>query len=183
VYPILRRPDDAGIDLKALFADQLALALPVGHPLAAAEQVSLLALAAEPWVAPHDSVCRDAMVFACRMTGFEPRVVSETNDYAAMQGLVAGGVGVALLPRMACTFTSKPGVVLRPLAEPLIERVTFMATRTGAYRSPAVETLRRLLRDGLQHATNPALPLEPFDFEPPTTSPPRPARRTRGALS
>jgi LysR substrate binding domain len=96
-----------------------------------------------------------------------------------MQGLVAGGVGVALLPRLACAFTSKPGVVLRPLAEQLIERVTFIATRTGAYRSPTVDTIRHLLRDALQHATNPDLPLEPFDFEPPTTSLPRPARRAQ----
>jgi DNA-binding transcriptional LysR family regulator len=183
-YPILRRPDEAGVDLEVLFADQMALALPVGHPLAGAARVSLLALAAEPWIAPHDSVCREALVFACRTAGFEPRVVSETNDYAAMQGLIAGGVGVALLPRLACAFTLKPGVVVRPLGEQLIERVTFIATRTGAYRAPTVGTIRQLLRDALQHATISELPLEPFDFEHPTASLPRPARRgQRGAVA
>jgi DNA-binding transcriptional LysR family regulator len=93
VYPILRRPDETGIDLEALFADQMALAVPVGHPLAGAERVSLLALAAESWVAPHDSVCRDALVFACRVAGFEPRLVSETNDSATAHEGDHGSIG------------------------------------------------------------------------------------------
>jgi DNA-binding transcriptional LysR family regulator len=162
-YPILRSPEEGGIDLEPLFADQMAIALPAGHPLSNEAQVHLAALAGESWVAPHDSVCRDALVLACRTNGFSPSVVSETNDYTAMLGLVTGRVGVALIPRLAANLTANRGVVLRPLADKLIERLTFIASRRGAYRSPTVDTIETLLRLQITVATPPDLPLEPLE--------------------
>jgi DNA-binding transcriptional LysR family regulator len=141
----------------------MAIALPAGHPLSNEAQVHLGALAGESWVAPHDSVCRDALVLACRTAGFEPAVVSETNDYAAMLGLVTGRVGVALIPRLAASLTANRGVVLRPLAEKLIERLTFIGSRRNSYRSPAVDTIETLLRHEVSVATPPHLPLEAFE--------------------
>jgi DNA-binding transcriptional LysR family regulator len=145
--------------------------------------VSLAALAAEPWVAAHDAVCRDAFVQACRTAGFQPRVVSTTNDYAAMQGLVAGGVGVALIPRLAAGLYNRPGVVLRPLAEPLIERVTFIVSRAGAYRSRAAQAIASLLHEEVRGATPSGLPLEALEVEPSTPLPRRTGRTRRSVTS
>ena len=41
------------------------------------------------------------MVRLCLAAGFEPHVTFETDDYETVQGLVAAGVGVALIPRLA----------------------------------------------------------------------------------
>jgi DNA-binding transcriptional LysR family regulator len=164
-YPALGAAQEPGIDLEPLFVDHMALALPAAHPLAGADSIGLDALRQEPWLAPHSSLCRDAFDFACRSAGFAPQVVSETNDYMAMQGLVAAGVGVALLPRLAVAMSRRRGVVLLPLSQLVIERVTFIATRSGAYRSPVADAFRAALRQAVCDVADPDLPLETFEPE------------------
>jgi hypothetical protein len=46
----------------------------------------------------------------------------------------------------------------------VIERVTFIATRSGAYRSPLTDAFRAALRRAVAGVSDPVLPLE--DFEP-----------------
>ena len=163
-YPALGGAPEPGVDLEPLFVDHMAVAVPAGHPLARAGSVRLDQLSQEAWLAPHSSVCRDAVDFACRNAGFVPDVVSETNDYMAAQGLVAAGVGVALLPRLAVAMSRRPGVALLPLSDLVIERVTSIATRSGAYRSPLTDAFRTALRQAVAGISDPVLPLE--DFEP-----------------
>ena len=162
--PALGGAPEPGVDLEPLFVDHMAVAVPAGHPLARAGSIRLDQLSQETWLAPHSSVCRDAVDFACRNAGFVPDVVSETNDYMAAQGLVAAGVGVALLPRLAVAMSRRPGVALLALSELVIERVTFIATRSGAYRSPLTDAFRAALGQAVAGISDPDLPLE--DFEP-----------------
>jgi DNA-binding transcriptional LysR family regulator len=171
-YPALSVPADPEVELEPLFGDHMVLALPAGHRLAFSGRLPLEALKGELWIAPHPCLCRDALLFACRNAGFSPDVVSETNDYMAMQGLVAAGVGVALLPRLAVAIARRPGVALVPLAELTIERVTFIATRRHAWRSPASESFRTALRTALHAAEDASLPLEPYDPEHALAQPP-----------
>src|SRR6516165_9253207 len=161
-YPALGGAPEPGVDLEPLFVDHMAVAVPAGHPLARAGSIRLDQLSQETWLAPHSSVCRDAVDVACRNAGFVPDVVSETNDYMAAQGLVAAGVGVALLPRLAVAMSRRPGVALLALSELVIERVTFIATRSGAYRSPLTDAFRAALREAVAVISDPALPLEDF---------------------
>ena len=101
-----------------------------------------------------------------------------TNDYMAMQGLAAAGVGVALLPRLAVAIARRPGVVTVPLAEPVIERVTFVATRRGAYRSPAADAFSAVLADrGAGRGRTRTCRLSPTTCS--TPWPGRPSRRGR----
>ena len=162
-YPALGGGPEAGVDLEPLFVDHMAVAVPAAHPLAGSGSVRLEQLSRETWLAPHSSVCRDAVDFACRKAGFVPDVVSETNDYMAAQGLVAAGVGVALLPRLAVAMSRRPGVALLALSELVVERVTFIATRSGAYRSPQTDAFRAALRQAVAGISDPTLPLEEFE--------------------
>ena len=54
------------------------------------------------------------MLRACRDAGFAPNVRLESEDYNALQGMAAAGLGVSIIPRMA-TIGAYPGVVVRPL--------------------------------------------------------------------
>jgi len=162
-YPVLGAAADLALELEPLCLDHMVVALPPGHGAASSGRVTLAGLATAEWIAPHSSICRDALEFACRSAGFAPAVVSETNDYQAMQGLVAAGVGVALLPRLAVAVSRRPDVILRPLDNTVIERVTFIATRAGAYQSPLVTAFRAALRMATSTIAAPGLPLEMFE--------------------
>src|SRR5256714_2245159 len=85
-----------------LLEDPLYLALPRGHRLAGGARLRLAALAGESWIQPsHASPCARHVVRCCHAAGFEPRVSFESDDYHTVQGLVAAGVGVALIPQLA----------------------------------------------------------------------------------
>jgi len=51
---------------------------------------------------------------ACAQAGFEPRVAYTSDDYFAIQGLVASGMGVALVPGLALA-SQRDDVAVRPL--------------------------------------------------------------------
>jgi DNA-binding transcriptional LysR family regulator len=64
--------------------------------------------------------------------------VLETDNAAAVVGLVAAGLGVALLPRLALATTVIPaGVAIDPVDDELARRVEVVVAR-GADRVPSV---------------------------------------------
>jgi DNA-binding transcriptional LysR family regulator len=102
-----------GLVRTVVAADPLWAVLPAGHPLAAQERVRLEQLAAERWVAPT-AFCAGVVRRACLEVGFEPDIVFSSADYGAVQGFVAAGAGVALVPYLALTGGDR--VSARPLA-------------------------------------------------------------------
>jgi DNA-binding transcriptional LysR family regulator len=139
----------------------MAVALPADHPLAAATPIGLSALADDQWIAPHPCGCREALEVACRQAGFTPMVVSETNDYPAMLGLVAAGVGVAVVPRLIAALAVPRGVVLRPLAPGRLRRTVAAVTTRGGHRPPIRLKMIRLLQTMSCGLADPELPLSP----------------------
>jgi DNA-binding transcriptional LysR family regulator len=111
-------------------------------------------------VAPYDCFCRTALELACRQAGFAPRVVSESNDYMAIQGLVAAGVGVALVPRLVRAMALRAEVVLRPITGTDLTRVVAITSRTGGYASPAAQAMRTALHAAIDTVDDPSLPLD-----------------------
>ena len=78
------------------------LALPADHPLARRPTLRLEDLRAEAWIQTSaSSPCARHVVRSCHAAGFEPIVSFESDDYQTVQGLVAAGVGVALIPKLA----------------------------------------------------------------------------------
>ena len=71
----------------------------------------------------------------CLAAGFEPYVAFESDDYDTIQGLVAAGVGVALIPRLALTRIH-PGIVVRALAPSSPARKVTVVTPSGPGLSP-----------------------------------------------
>ncbi|MFS0730235.1 LysR substrate-binding domain-containing protein [Curtobacterium sp. 1P10AnD] len=82
--------------------------------------------------------CRGHLLASCAASGFTPDIVLETDNAAAVFGLVAAGLGVALLPRLALTTTVvPPGVEVTPASDELARRVEVVVAR-GAERVPSV---------------------------------------------
>ncbi|MFJ4093622.1 LysR family transcriptional regulator [Kitasatospora sp. NPDC089913] len=105
----------AGADWSDLVAtplldDPLVGLLPAGHRLAGrGGPVELAELAQEQWIAGCPQ-CRGHLVELCAGAGFEPRIDFATDDYPAVVGLVAAGLGVAVLPGLALESVRPDGV-------------------------------------------------------------------------
>jgi DNA-binding transcriptional LysR family regulator len=54
--------------------------------------------------------CREYLVAACERAGFTPTIDFDTDDYVAVQALVAAGLGVSLLPGLTLVANRHPGV-------------------------------------------------------------------------
>jgi DNA-binding transcriptional LysR family regulator len=144
--------DGEGVTHHHLLEDPLYLVLPENHPLARKRGVRLADLAGEPWIggAPNCE-CNRMITQACMRFGFDPRIAFETDDYNAVQGFVAAGVGVSLIAELGLR-TTRDDVVVRPLGRDTPVRQIY-ATALKGYRSPATAAMIEMLRDvGANHA-------------------------------
>ena len=93
---------DAALSVESVSREPLVVALPETHRLAEEEEVDLSDLARQPFVLPArwrmPGLLWQVMT-ACREAGFEPEAVQkEVWLMQTIVGLVAGGIGVALVP-------------------------------------------------------------------------------------
>jgi molybdate transport repressor ModE-like protein len=137
-----------GLQRTHLLDDPMSVVLPKGHALATRAKVKLSDLAAEPWLLGVHGTCADTSVFlrACATAGFEPQIAFDSDDYNAIQGFVAAGMGVSFIPHLAIV-TIRDDVVIRPVApRPPVRRIV-AATLDGGYRSAAVDAMLEILVD------------------------------------
>lgn len=139
--------DVEGLVTRRLLEDPLWLALPEGHPLveAPSDDLWFAALADETWIAGCPR-CRGHLLDLCAAAGFEPGIAFATDDYVAVLGLVAAGLGVAVLPGLVLDTVQRQGVVLRPVTPASSRRVQAVTTR-DLLRVPAVAAATRALED------------------------------------
>jgi DNA-binding transcriptional LysR family regulator len=134
------------IERTHLLDDPMYVALPRDHPLAERSTLRLSQLADDPWLLGTSGACPDAAILlrACHAAGFEPRLAFESDDYAAIQGFIAAGVGVALIPDLALT-TVRDDIVIRSLGQRAPARRVFAATLATGYRTPATAAMLEIL--------------------------------------
>lgn len=96
------------VDGVLLFEEPMRIALPRGHRLAGRNRIRLAELAEERWMLGTHDACPDAGRFirACHAEGFDPRIAFYNDDYTAVLGFVAAGVGVAPVPEMVARNAS-----------------------------------------------------------------------------
>jgi DNA-binding transcriptional LysR family regulator len=103
-----------GLESRELLKDELALVVPGAHPLSGRRSVALSEAAEADFVWVHDAQEHDHPLFAaCLAAGFRPRIVCESGSAQGVLALVAAGLGVALLPRLA--IEPRPGTAVVPL--------------------------------------------------------------------
>ncbi len=147
VFPGEAEITEGPLSTTQLFDDPMHVALPAGHRLVDQETISLADLSDEDWVQTSSaSPCARHVVRSCLAAGFEPRVSFESDDYATVQGLVAAGVGVALIPRLALG-SEHPQVVVRPLDPSSPTRQIVAAIPAGPSAAPAARSMMRILSD------------------------------------
>ncbi|MQY12955.1 HTH-type transcriptional regulator GltC [Streptomyces sp. RB5] len=74
----------------------------------------LAAHASARWITGCER-CRAHLLASCARAGFTPAIGFETDDYVAVQSLVAAGLGVSTLPALALKAHRNPSVTLHRL--------------------------------------------------------------------
>lgn len=123
---------EAGLVRRLVLADELALFLPAGHPLAARRALDWADLPGQAMVWPRDSALRPLIEAAFPAAGLHvPRPAFEASHIATALALVRAGLCVAPLPRIAARLAGR-GVVRRALSRPLVRREVLALRRPGA---------------------------------------------------
>jgi DNA-binding transcriptional LysR family regulator len=158
-FPGVRERPGAGLRTEPLLIDPMYVVLPAAHPLATKRALTLADLRDQDWVQTSaSSPCARHVVRSCLAAGFEPKVTFESDDYETVQGLVAAGVGVALIPRLALSHVH-PGIVVRALAPRNPARRVVAATTTGPGVAPAARTMIEVLAEVARRYTDEPEPL------------------------
>jgi DNA-binding transcriptional LysR family regulator len=127
---LVRAPaDPSGLVLEVIAEEPLFVALPSGHRLAGRRRVSIRALADEPLVASSKVGApgwHEDVFSLYRSRGFTPSVALEVSTIQAQLGLVAAGLGVALVPSSVRQLQFA-GISMLPVDAPLLK--LFVARR------------------------------------------------------
>jgi DNA-binding transcriptional LysR family regulator len=104
--------------------------------------VDLRTLADEPWIGGTEQFA-GALARAFLAAGFTPRIVHRADEATVFQALAAAGLGVGLLPALACS--PAPGVhYARVVPEPPRRHITALLRRGTASRPALAATLAAL---------------------------------------
>ncbi|MGI5291441.1 LysR family transcriptional regulator [Nonomuraea polychroma] len=137
--------DDPDLDSRPLADQELVLSVPAAHRLATRERVRAAELAGEAQVAlEHGYGLRQIIDDLCAAAGFEPLIAFECQESETMRGLVAAGLGVAILPRSQPgprPATPGSGVVEIPLSPPVF-RTIGVSWPAGERLTPAARAFR-----------------------------------------
>ena len=107
------------LTMMPLSQEMLVVVLPQNHPLAVQSQISLTDLANEEFIMPRTlvvSALPEQIADLCKEAGFKPNVVQEATFMVTILGLVAGEVGISILPSSVQNL-QRQGVVYRPIQE------------------------------------------------------------------
>jgi DNA-binding transcriptional LysR family regulator len=131
-----------------LIRDQLVLVVSRAHRAADPGQaVDLRALRHEPWLAaPASEPSRQAVDRLFAAVGVVPPVLSEFEGMSTIVSLVARGIGIAILPRLAVAAGERR-VAVRDLPHGLdLARDVLAVARTASVRRPSVAVIVTALR-------------------------------------
>ncbi len=149
---------NAGLTGRRIATESLLVALPADHRLAGADAVRLADLRDDGFVtypADRGAALYEETLRLCHEAGFDPAMVQEANEIYTIVGMVAAGLGVALVPDSVSAVAPGAGGVVYQALEPRAELERWAVWRD---RAPL----------GVVHAFVTSLP---FDEKPAPRSP------------
>ncbi|EFV13094.1 LysR family transcriptional regulator [Segniliparus rugosus] len=140
------RPHDPKLAWQPLLRQKLCLAVPAGHRLAAQSSVRLADAAREPFVMmTQGHGMRRLVEELAAAAGFQPKISFESTELWTIRGLVATGLGVALIPLEDEEASGlQPGnVAVLPLEDAGAEREVGLVFKSGMALSGLVQDFKQ----------------------------------------
>jgi DNA-binding transcriptional LysR family regulator len=143
------KPSDPVIASVAVLTDELALIVPLNHPLAEKKVVSVRELGAESFIAHNvSSPYRERVVRTFEKYRTPLNISLEMPTLEAIKRFVEGGMGVALVPRLAAQAEiARRQIAALTVREMKLERKLFLVYRKGATLSHAARAFLRVARE------------------------------------
>jgi len=127
-----------GLLHRASFVDRTVLVVPTDHPFG--QGAPFASLADERWIGGCPR-CRGHLLATCAASGFTPEIVLETDNALAVLGLVAAGLGVALLPGLSLVSAAVPPGVRVVELDARLGRTVHVVHGRGGDRVPSVRAV------------------------------------------
>ena len=111
--------DDTAFETQMLFTEDLLVALPPGHPFATRRTLRAADLETERFILMKEGHCLgDQVLSFCSRREISPRVSCRSAQIETVQALVEAGLGISLVPAMACHEGRAPAPIYRRLDRP-----------------------------------------------------------------
>ena len=154
---VLRREAEFGINMQGtphpeltslpLLKDRLVLVCRDDHPLARKKTLAWKALEPYPVILPgHESGNRPHLDLALERHKVKLQAFYEVQRSSTAVGMVAKGVGVAVVPALAVQTDAYPGLRVIALVDPVVSREIVLLARNKAHLTPAAQALYDLIR-------------------------------------
>ncbi|HKU48077.1 MAG TPA: LysR substrate-binding domain-containing protein [Burkholderiales bacterium] len=154
---VLRREAEFGINMQGaahpeltsvpLLKDRLVLVCRHDHPLARKKSLGWKALEPYPVILPgHESGNRPHLDMVLERHKVTLQAFYEVQRSSTAVGMVAKGVGVAIVPALAVQPDAYPGLRVIALVDPVVSRNIVLLSRNKAHLTPAAQALYDLIR-------------------------------------
>lgn len=114
---------DVRVQAETLFTEELLVALPPNHPLVKKPSIRAADLETERFILMKEGHCLgDQVLNFCTRRDFHPNVLCRSAQIETIRALVQAGMGISLIPAMACQRARPPEPLYRSLSPPLPQR-------------------------------------------------------------
>lgn len=132
-----------GLEVASLGRATVSVMLPVGHRLAEREVIDLVELLDESWIQSGDALCAQTVARGSLGPEASPGIARHTKSLDATRGLVAAGLGIALVSTLS-GGDAQAGAVIRPV-RPVPEYSVLAVLPPSVSVLPSARALRDLL--------------------------------------
>lgn len=130
-----------------LIEEEILLALPETNPLAQRDSVNLREVAGEEFIClQRGKSLRTITDTYCKMAGFEPTVILESDSPETVRELIRAGIGISFIPCVTWSGMQTGSIALVPISFPRCRRYINLSWRDG-YLSPAAILFRDFLKN------------------------------------
>ncbi|MDT2004138.1 LysR family transcriptional regulator [Rhodococcus opacus] len=144
---------EKSLALMPLMEDETVLLVPLDGPYI--DNVAVASLRSAKWIIRNaDHPAAEVLYRSCETAGFTPNVVYEAHDYQEIEAMVAAGVGIAMVPRLAVTH-HRPDVhvVGFPPTDRVPTRSIYIASLARRQYTRSMHAVSRVLHDAADAIT------------------------------